>query len=47
MIKNNTFVFIVFIIIFHQSFSIKKNKDKKNKKIQNHTDITTFIFKKI
>ena len=43
MIKNNIFVFIVFIIIFHHSFSIKKNKEKKIKKIQNHTDIPSSI----
>ena len=38
MPKNNTFIFLVLLIIIQPSFSLKKNKQKKNEKIQNEKD---------
>ena len=38
MPKNNTFIFLVLIIIIQPSISLKKNKQKKNEKIQNEKD---------
>ena len=43
MTKNNTFVFIFFIIIFQLSLSTKNNKNKKDKKIHNYKDIPSLI----